>query len=425
MRSLISGRDFVRIGDAAEILGVSEHTLRNWDRSGKLRAHRHPINGYRMYRVADLHGLLREIGGRSLDEERDRAGEQLALGFVAEPSDSRVLTEDLPPCHWGPEVALDPKHRPQRWDAPSSTVRRDWRKYPQEAYVLDESCRRYRRLTPEEIAILQGFEPNVVDVSGLTDRQLIASVGDAVPPPLARELVAAIDERVRWENKTAIEICAGIGGLATGAAAAGLEHLLLLDHSEVCGELLKHDRPWSDEAVNVAALGEFDFSSFKGAVGLLSGGPPCQPWSQSGLRRGQSDDRDLLGSLPELVSEVDPEAFLFENVPGLASAENLLYLEHLVEQLRCSGRGYGVLVSVFNAADFGVPQLRRRLFILGLRGRPASDAHRVFDAVDRRRTHRNPADSTTDLPKWRTVGHALSARPDPGGWRRWITSGLG
>jgi hypothetical protein len=55
-------------------------------------------------------------------------------------------------------VALDPKHRPQSWDEPSSTVRREWCRYPQEAHLLDVDNWRYRRLTVDEIAILQGFE---------------------------------------------------------------------------------------------------------------------------------------------------------------------------------------------------------------------------------------------------------------------------
>jgi DNA-binding transcriptional MerR regulator len=59
--AVLSGRDFLQIRDAARLLGVSEQTLRNWDRMGALRAHRHPINGYRLFRVADLHAVLDKI----------------------------------------------------------------------------------------------------------------------------------------------------------------------------------------------------------------------------------------------------------------------------------------------------------------------------------------------------------------------------
>src|SRR5262245_58608002 len=148
MSSLLSTRDYLRIQEAASVLGVSEQTLRNWDRSGKLRAHRHPINGYRLYRTADLHAVLREI-----------ASDPVQLELPAIPDGYLGEGDELPPAHWRPEVALDPKHRPQRWDTPSSTVRRDWRKYPQEAHVVDSTGTRYRRLAADEIAILQGFDP--------------------------------------------------------------------------------------------------------------------------------------------------------------------------------------------------------------------------------------------------------------------------
>ena len=61
MTKLLSSRDYLRIQEAGEVLGVSEQTLRNWDRSGKLRAQRHPINGYRLYRAGALRELLQRF----------------------------------------------------------------------------------------------------------------------------------------------------------------------------------------------------------------------------------------------------------------------------------------------------------------------------------------------------------------------------
>src|SRR4051812_18907312 len=105
-----SVKQLVRIGEAARLLGVTEATLRNWDRAGRLPARRHPVNGYRLYSVAQLRDVLED------------ATEAL-------PTEERTVPDslDLPPGHWDPMVALDPKHRPQVWDLPSSTVRRDWR----------------------------------------------------------------------------------------------------------------------------------------------------------------------------------------------------------------------------------------------------------------------------------------------------------
>lgn len=420
---MMSERDFVTIGRAAEILGVSEGTLRNWDKAGKLKPQRNPVNSYRLYRTAELHALLQEMNREPLSSEDVEAGvlrlEQLPLGLADEPHPPQAY----PPCHWSREVALDPKHRPQQWNAPSGTVRRDWRKFPQEAHVLDRAGRLYRRFTPEEIALLQGFDPQVVgDDDGLTDRRRIAALGDAVPPPLARALVGGLVSTIPLQKTTAVEICAGAGGLAEGAAAAGLEHLALIDSSEDCAKLLSAGRPWSSTVVQVGDVRQIDFGQWKGSVGLLSGGPPCQPWSAAGQHRGADDERDLLSSMPSVVAAVEPDAFLFENVPGLLSDQNRPYLETVVRLLAepSPGLHYGTLVGVFNAADFGVPQIRRRVFIVGVRGEPASLVHRMFDAVEASATHRDPSKTSNGRTPWRTVGSALEDRNDPGGWRRWL-----
>src|SRR5262249_44669054 len=154
---------------------------------------------------------------------------------------------------------------------------------------------------------------------------------------LATALVKGISLQWTWRHRTAVEICAGAGGLAEGASAAGLKHLLLVDRSEVCEKVLKHNRPWNESAVKIADIRNLDLKPFRRRVGLLSGGPPCQPWSQSGLRLGAEDQRDLLGSLPTIVADIEPEVFLFENVPGLASEQNHAYLKDVIKRLQSPG----------------------------------------------------------------------------------------
>jgi site-specific DNA-cytosine methylase len=420
MHQSISARDFVKISDAARLLGVTEQTLRNWDRARKLKPVRHPVNGYRMYRVADLHSILGKIGNNEEQAAFDFASSGKIVDIPLERSNE---LDALPPCHWSLAVALDPKHRPQQWNAPSTTVRRDWRKFPQEAHILDASGTKFRRFSAEEIALLQGFDPDVVALPELTERERIAALGDAVPPPLARALLRGISANHRWCKATALEICAGAGGLAEGAAAAELEHLNLIDASENCAKILRNRRCWSPEVVIAADVREFNFSAFRGHLGLLSGGPPCQPWSQSGLHMGHDDRRDLLGSLPEIVAAIQPEVFLFENVPGLASEQNRPYLNDVINRLRRPDENlsYGVLAAIFNAADFGVPQVRERMFILGIKGASAVTVSKCFDTVECLQTHQRPGGTRPAIPNWVTIGSVLEARGDPGGWRRWIT----
>jgi site-specific DNA-cytosine methylase len=410
----LSAREFVKISQAAEMLGASEQTLRNWDRAGKLKAYRHPVNGYRLYRVADLETVLRELrtlGRNGADVPSRREQPRAAEGA------------DLPGAHWSPEVVLDPKHRPQAWDAPATTVRRDWRKYPQEAHVLSADGSAYRRLTPDEIGLLQSIDPEVLSGVPLTDRQKIAAVGDAVPPTFSSVLACALRSVHEFASNTSVEICAGVGGLAEGVAAAGLEHLALIEVSEACGHLLRNHRPWRAEAVQIMDVRTVDFSPFGGQVGLLSGGPPCQPWSRSGQRRGSSDERDLLGSLPHLLDVIRPEVFLFENVPGLLAEVHRPYLSDLVQRLRHPAQdlSYGVLVGKFDAADFGVPQHRERVFFVGFRDTTSVKAYAYLDEVASRRTHGQRVDDYGQARPWTTVGEVLSERPDPGGWRRWLS----
>lgn len=329
---------------------------------------------------------------------------------------------ELPEGTWSRSVALDPKHRPQSYDRPSSTVRREWCRSPQEAHILDLQGGRYRRLTPEEIAILQGFDPEWFNVPGMRDWHKVQAAGDAVPPPLASAVLRGIDDVWDWKYRTAVEICAGAGGLASASCSLdGFEHHALIERWGPACEILRRGKPWNTDKVFEIDVSDFDFASLSDSVGLLSGGPPCQPWSQAGEGRGFDDERDLLGRIHEIVAVVRPEVFVFENVPGLASKTNRPYLDAVLANLRSPGSDlhYGVLAGVLNAADFGVPQLRRRMFLIGFRGEPNSLAFRAFEAINGLATHRNPAIADGDRSRWRTVGDALSQREDPGGWLRW------
>jgi site-specific DNA-cytosine methylase len=422
---LLTQRDWLHVRDAAALLGVSEKTLRNWDKAGKRRPVRHPINGYRIYSATDLQNLKRELQRPTyVQQSLDFGGPPVAEKPA--PRKHQRVSVDSGSMHWKAEVALDPKHRPQLWDKPSSTVRRDWRKFPQEAHVLDKECHRYRRFAPCEIAALQGFDPQVACDTGFSDRQVIAALGNAVPPAMASAVLMAVAEARSWITKTSIEICAGIGGLTRGATQAGFDHLLCLDIDPVCVEFLKK-QPSLDRALIDSS--DFRFANlgrFKGKVGLLSGGPPCQPWSSSGLRLGSEDDRDVLSEMPSLLADIEPEAFVFENVAGLTTGQNKSYFENLMHSLQkpAVGLRYGVLAAKLNAADFGVPQIRERVFIIGFREEPAANVHRCFDRIWESRTHRNPSVADSQRKEWLTVGQVLEAMEDPGGWRDWFGQSL-
>lgn len=342
---------------------------------------------------------------------------------IEQPAEDCMLSTDDEGSGWSLEVATDPKHRPQSWGRPSSTVRRAWCRSPQEAHLLEPEKNRYRRLTVEEIALIQGFDPTWVELPHLTRWQKVAALGDAVPPPLARAVVSALIQVAQPKHRTAFEFCAGIGGLATGSSGS-LEHVALVEKDETAGAILTFDKPWHPKKVIVGDVRQVDADRYAGAIGLLSGGPPCQPYSLAGESRGADDPRDLLAWSPEFIARLRPEAFVFENVPGLLTDQFAAYLGRIFSRLRGPNEKlhYGVAAALLNAADFGVPQLRRRVFIVGLRDRPTSDVHRIFDLVHANASHRDPRKPKRDRRPWVTLREALGRLPDPGSWRQWIAN---
>jgi len=324
--------------------------------------------------------------------------------------------DDLLESTWSDDVANDPKHRPQNPDRPSTTVRREWCRRPQEAHLADGD--RYRRLSVEEIAIIQGFPPSWVDVEGVKENDRIAALGNAVAPPVAAALGKAIAKYHRFVNRTMIEICAGIGGLGSGFEF--LKPIALVEMWDVACAILRAGKPWPPSCVFEGQLENFDFATHRGKVGLLCGGPPCQPWSQAGKQRGAQDLRDIMGSTPALVDATKPEVFLFENVPGLVMAkEHKAYFENLLNRLAepKEGLSYGVAVGIFNAADYGVPQVRKRVFIVGFRDKSFKFASGVLKAAEVFATHHDPSKPAIGKKPWVTLREALVGIPTVEPWR--------
>jgi site-specific DNA-cytosine methylase len=343
----------------------------------------------------------------------------------------RAHAEDgLAECHWSLAVALDPKHRPQEPTRPSSTARREWWRYPQEAHLLDRSGGRYRRLVASEVAAIQGFPEGWGRRAVQDELLLLRGYGDAVPPPLSEVLFSELPSLLGAMPETGVEICAGFGGLALGEKRAlNVRHLALLERWDVACEVLRQSGAFDPSCVRELDLREVDWSEFTSRADLLSGGPPCQPWSQAGLGLGAEDERDLLGTTPSIVGQVKPLGFVFENVPGLLSGENEPYARELVRRLRDADGpySYGVAMAVFNAADFGIAQTRRRVFIVGVRGGTVGAVHEFFDRVAARRTHSHPRTAAAlGLQPWRRIADVVTDwSKSKARWHRWPASAVG
>jgi len=160
-----------------------------------------------------------------------------------------------------------------------------------------------------------------------------------------------------------IEICAGAGGQALGLEQAGFNHLLLVEYEQDYCDCLKCNRPqWNVLCRDVRA---FDGCPYMGRVDLLSGGVPCPPFSVAGKQLGKDDDRDLFPQMLRLVEEIFPKVVMIENVKGLLSHSFDEYRSSILRKL--SEIGYKTYLRLINASDFGVPQLRPRVIIIGVR----------------------------------------------------------
>jgi len=165
---------------------------------------------------------------------------------------------------------------------------------------------------------------------------------------------------------TFVDLFAGIGGFRIPLEELGGK---CLGYSEIDKEAIKvyQQNFIKDANSNEANLGDITkLSQFPLAVDLLVGGVPCQPWSIAGKLQGLDDPRGKLWmDVFRVVKANQPKAFIFENVKGLTEPRNIQSLKYIINNLTASG--YVVKYNVLNSYDFGVPQDRDRMFIVGIR----------------------------------------------------------
>ena len=150
--------------------------------------------------------------------------------------------------------------------------------------------------------------------------------------------------------------------MALGFERAGFTHESLVEVDKWAAASLRHNRPaWNVKRMDVRDLRRDEL----GNLDMVSGGPPCQPFSNASIhRRGPGDRRDMMTETVKLIRKAQPKSFVLENVPALKHSHGR-YFDLLITML--SEAGYLVSSHEVNAADYGVAQLRMRLFIIGFR----------------------------------------------------------
>ena len=162
---------------------------------------------------------------------------------------------------------------------------------------------------------------------------------------------------------TTLEICAGAGGQALGLEQAGFHHVALVEIEKQYCETLKRNRPqWKVICQDVQ---EFKGRPYRNKVDLLAGGVPCPPFSVAGKQLGQQDERDLFPEAIRLTKEIRPKAIMVENVRGLQDPKFDDYRVYITESFETMG--YHMIWKLIHSSDFGVPQLRPRMILVGIR----------------------------------------------------------
>lgn len=268
-----------------------------------------------------------------------------------------------------------------------------------------------------------------------------------------------------------IELFAGAGGLGIGLHDAGFRPVNVIEWDSYCCDTIRENKSRSVHAVKNWKVTEgdvrrVDFKPYEGKIRLVSGGPPCQPFSMGGKHGAYDDARDMFPQAIRAVREIKPQAFIFENVKGLTRTTFRNYFEYVrlqlehpeiranrdedwadhlarLEQHHTSGSrqglNYRVITRLMNAANHGVPQKRERVFFVGFRedlgvswNFPATTHSRealLWDQLhgdywDRHEVackHRSllkganriSQDEKPDELAWRTTRDALVDLPDP------------
>lgn len=229
-----------------------------------------------------------------------------------------------------------------------------------------------RYITPREAAVLQDF-PLDYEFKG-TLGQVHKQIGNAVPVGLAKELAKEVARYFERQNKGGkLKIASyftGAGGLDLGFEQASddiiqFETSFSTDIEKWAEATVKHNRPeWNFHRADIT---ELDSKIVNNEIGrnpdIIIGGPPCQPFSVAGKQKATNDPLGVLyRDYIRHVSDLKPEIVVMENVYGLAQVKSANMIEEIYKSFQ--DIGYEVTHRELMAADYGVPQKRRRLFFV-------------------------------------------------------------
>lgn len=267
-----------------------------------------------------------------------------------------------------------------------------------------------RLISLREAARLQSFPDNYCFRGSITSQ--FKQIGNAVPPLLAQVLGKLI------RGGLGIDLFCGAGGLSEGLVQAGHKIIVASDWNDnMCQTYINnHSRTIVAKANmveqnHISAVIDLIESELKGrTLNLLAGGPPCQGFSTAGKWQSSDARNSLLFHTIHFIRILQPEVILLENVPGIRSMQKGRILERYIKALR--NLDYSTSIILLKAEEFGVPQQRRRVFIIANRnGFQIKEPRGLLSSVKSGNRRKESHLEKSKLPPPVTVSEAFSDLP--------------
>ena len=198
-----------------------------------------------------------------------------------------------------------------------------------------------------------------------------------------------------------IDLFAGVGGMSLGFEMAGFDVVLANEYDKDIATAYKKNHS-STKMIN-EDITKLDlqsvFEQYKGNIDVIIGGPPCQGFSSLGKRDANDEKNELVYEYIRIINELEPSFILMENVPGMSTGVGKEIFKNVVKELE---ENYHVEYATLNAADFGVPQIRKRLVLHGIR-------NDVYDNLG------------LDKEKQKILPKSTHSKEKKKGYRKWVT----
>ena len=295
-----------------------------------------------------------------------------------------------------------------RWNRPCYTVSTYFNRPGNGCFIHPSEN---RLITIREAARLQSF-PDTYRFYG-KGRARFLQVGNAVPPLLAYHLGGVLTQG------TVVDLFSGAGGLSLGLEWAGFDLLAAVDNDATAGRTFQENRPENALALTADLADPSELRAVvaeikrradgRGRIALVAGGPPCQGFSTAGNCRLDDSRNKLVFAFVKAVAALEPMQVLMENVASLTFRGRWQVLENLQSALRALE--YRTSFIVAHAEGYGVPQLRRRLFLLAVKDSTPSWPKPFREVLHPMMSKFQPWAKNTELERPVTVQEAIGDLP--------------